>query len=78
MAIFICWPGVQYDHSHAHLRRLRPSVYPVNVLILLAAIAWNLLALPATLLARRSDEKLVRAARRRLDGLRRQDREAGL
>ena len=77
MVIFVCWPGVQYDHNHAHLRRLRPSIYPVNVLILLAAIAWNLLTLPATLLARRSDEKRIRAARRRLDELRRQDREAG-
>jgi len=73
MVIFICWPGLRYDRSHAHLRRLRPSIYPVNVLILLYAILWNVLALPATLLARCRDEKRVRAARWHLaDLLRRQ------
>lgn len=69
MAVFICWPGVEYDRSHAHLRRLRPSVYPVNVSILLYAVLWNLVMLPATLLARRRDEQRVRLARRRLAAL---------
>jgi hypothetical protein len=66
MVTFICWPGVEYDHSHAHLRRLRPSVYPVNVVILLYAILWNVLALPSTLLARYRDEQRIRRARQRL------------
>jgi GT2 family glycosyltransferase len=66
MVVFICWPGVEYDRSHAHLRRLRPSIYPVNVGILLYAVLWNLVMLPATLLARRRDERRVRQARRRL------------
>jgi GT2 family glycosyltransferase len=78
MAIFVCWPGVQYDRHHAHLRRLRPSIYLVNVLILLYAILWNLLNLPLTLLARRSDEKCVRAARRRLSELQAHHRGADL
>jgi len=69
MATFICWPGVEYDRSHAHLRRLRPSAYPVNVAILLYAVLWNILALPATLLARYRDEQRVRQARRRLAAL---------
>lgn len=69
MAIFICWPGIQYDHSHAHLRRLRPSVYPVNVAILLYAVLWNLAALPATLLARYHDEQRIRQVRQRLAAL---------
>jgi GT2 family glycosyltransferase len=66
MAVFVCWPGVQWDRSHAHLRRLRPAAYPLNVAILLYAILWNLLALPATLAARARDERRVRRARRRL------------
>ena len=70
MVVFVCWPGIAYDHSHAHLRRLRPSVYPLNVLILLYAMFWNLLMLPATLLARRRDERRIRVARQRLAGLR--------
>ena len=69
MVVFICWPGVKYDRSHAHLRRLRPSVYPVNVAILLYAILWNILALPATLLARYRDEQRIRRARQRLAAL---------
>jgi len=74
MALFICWPGIQYDRSHAHLRRLRPSVYPVNVAILLYAILWNLVALPATLLARYHDERRIRQARQRLATLQIQSR----
>jgi len=70
MVVFVCWPGVEYDRSHAHLRRLRPSLYPVNVAILLYAILWNVLALPATLLARCRDERRIRQARRRLAALR--------
>jgi GT2 family glycosyltransferase len=66
MVVFICWPHVQYDHSHAHLRRLRPSIYPVNVGILSYALLWNLLALPASLLARYHDEQRIRVARERL------------
>jgi GT2 family glycosyltransferase len=66
MAVFICWPGVQYDCTHAHLRRLRPSLYPINVAILLYAVLWNLIALPATLLARYRDEQRIRQARQRL------------
>ncbi len=66
MAVFICWPGVQYDRRHAHLRRLRPSVYPLNVAILLYAMLWNLVMLPATLLARRRDGQRIRLARQRL------------
>jgi len=66
MVIFICWPGVQYDTSHAHLRRLRPSRYPVNVSILLYAILWNAIALPATLLARYRETRRIRWARQQL------------
>jgi GT2 family glycosyltransferase len=66
MVVFICWPGVQYDRSHAHLRRLRPSVYPVNVAVLMYSILWNLVMLADTLLARYQDEKYIRATRRRL------------
>ncbi len=69
MVVFICWPGIEYDRSHAHLRRLRPSAYPVNVAILLYAILWNMLALPATLLARYRDERRIRQARQRLAAL---------
>ena len=69
MVVFVCWPGIQYDRSHAHLRRLRPSAYPVNVAILLYAILWNVLALPATLLARCRDGQRIRRARRRLAAL---------
>ncbi len=73
MVIFICWPGVRYDHSHAHLRRLRPSVYPINVAILLYAIVWNLAMLPATLIARHRDEQRIGKARQRLAVLQIQD-----
>jgi len=69
MVVFICWPGVEYDRSHAHLRRLRPSAYLVNVAILLYAVLWNVLALPATLLARCRDERRIRRARQRLAAL---------
>jgi GT2 family glycosyltransferase len=69
MAVFVCWPGVQYDRSHAHLRRLRPSVYPVNAAILFYAILWNLLMLPLTLLDRCRDERRIRKTRRRLAAL---------
>lgn len=69
MVHFICRPGLKYDHSHAHMRRLRPSTYPVNVAILLYAIAWNVAMSPLTLLARRRDEQRIRAARRRLAAL---------
>jgi len=64
--VFICWPRVEYDRSHAHLRRLRPASYPVNVAILAYALLWNLLALPATLLARYRDGQRIRTARRQL------------
>lgn len=66
MAVFIAWPGVQYDRRHAHLRRLRPFIYPFNVAILLYAMLWNLVMLPATLLARRRDGQRIRQARQRL------------
>ena len=69
MVHFICRPGIRYDRSHAHLRRLRPSIYPVNVAIFLYAIAWNLVMLPITLVARYRDEQRIRAARQRLVAL---------
>jgi GT2 family glycosyltransferase len=69
MAYFICRPGIPYDHTHAHLRRLRPSIYPVNVAILLYAIAWNLVMSPVTLLARYRDGRRIHVARQRLAAL---------
>ncbi|MDY6878314.1 MAG: glycosyltransferase family 2 protein [Chloroflexota bacterium] len=69
MVMFICWPGVQYDHNLAHLRRLRPSVYPINTFILLYAIVWNLVMLPTTLIARHRDEQSIRKTHQRLAAL---------
>lgn len=69
MAQFVCSPGIEYDRTHAHQRRLRPSVYPVNVAILLYAVLWNLAILPATLLARYHDEQRIQVARQRLMAL---------
>ena len=69
MVHFICRPGIRYDHSHAHLRRLRPSIYPVNVAILLYAAAWNVVRLPFTLAARRREGERIRAARQSLAAL---------
>ena len=66
MVHFICWPGISYDRTHAHLRRLRPAGYWVNVAILSYAVAWNLVMLPATLIARCHDRRRIRTARRRL------------
>ena len=66
MLHFICRPGIRYDRTHAHLRRLRPSIYPVNVAILLYAIVWNLAMSPVTLLARHRAGRRIRAARQRL------------
>jgi GT2 family glycosyltransferase len=69
MVHFICRPGIRYDHSHAHLRRLRPSIYPVNVGILFYAVLWNLVMSPVTLLARHRDRRRIHAARQRLAAL---------
>ena len=69
MIHFVCRPGIRYDHTHAHLRRLRPSIYPVNVAILLYAILWNLVMSPVTLLARHRDRRRIHAARQRLAAL---------
>ena len=69
MIHFICRPGIRYDHTHAHLRRLRPSIYPINVAILLYAILWNLVMSPVTLLARHRDGRRIRAARQQLAAL---------
>jgi GT2 family glycosyltransferase len=57
---------VTYDPAISHFRRLRPSTWPINTLILAYAFLWNLLFLPLTLYARHRDYRLVAAARARL------------
>lgn len=64
MVRFICHSDPAYDRTLADLRRLRPSIYPVNVAILTYAIVWNAVMLPGTLRSRLRDERRVQEARR--------------
>jgi GT2 family glycosyltransferase len=50
-----CNPWAKLDMSDYTLRRYRPASLPVNAALALAAIGWNLFALPATLRAGRRD-----------------------
>ena len=63
---FVSRGDIPYDPAISHFRRLRPSTWLVNNLILAYAFLWNLLFLPFTLYARRRDYRLVMAARARL------------
>jgi GT2 family glycosyltransferase len=62
---FVGSPRITYDPAISHFRRLRPSTWPINNLILAYAFLWNLLFLPLTLHARHRDYRLVMAARAR-------------
>jgi hypothetical protein len=53
----------------SHLARLRPSVWPVNAALLVLAVVWNALMLPATLAARRRDYRRVARVRPRVSAL---------
>lgn len=64
---FVCSRHAQFDRDIPHFRRLRPSRYLVNVCLLAAALAWNVVFLPVTLWKRRQDERKVQAARQALD-----------
>lgn len=62
---FVCPPRLEYDVRIPHFRRLRPSNFVVNNVILLYALLWNLLFLPATLRVRYRDERRIIRARKR-------------
>ncbi|MDY6878311.1 MAG: glycosyltransferase family 2 protein [Chloroflexota bacterium] len=62
---FVCPPRLEYDIRIPHFRRLRPSNFAVNNAILLYALVWNLLFLPATLWARYRDGRRTAQARKR-------------
>jgi len=66
---FVCPPRLEYDVRIPHFRRLRPSNFLVNNGILLYALLWNLLILPATLRARSRDERRIAQARKRWEQL---------
>lgn len=61
-----CLPFVSVDRHDPIARRLRPSNPAVNFLILLYAVIWNALHLPATLRRRRADEQRIQRARQQL------------
>jgi GT2 family glycosyltransferase len=62
---FVCPSRLEYDERIPHFRRLRPSNFLVNNAILLYALLWNLLFLPATLWARRQDDQRIVHAHKR-------------
>jgi len=62
---FVCPPRVRFDERIPHFRRLRPSNFAVNSMILAYAFVWNLVFLPATLRARRQAERQIIQAQRR-------------
>jgi len=62
---FVCPPRLEYDVRIPHFRRLRPSNFIVNTAILLYALLWNILFLPATLWARYRDERRIAQVRKR-------------
>jgi len=66
---FVCPPRLEYDVRIPHFRRLRSSNFLINNGILLYALLWNLLILPATLLARARDERRIVQARKRWEQL---------
>ena len=66
---FVCPPRLEYDVRIPHFRRLRPSNFMVNNMILLYALLWNLLFLPVTLRARYRDEHRIAQARKRWEQL---------
>ncbi len=57
-----CSPWLRLDLEHDYtLGRYRPASLPVNGMLALGAIAWNLLALPQTLCAGYRDRKRIAA-----------------
>ncbi len=62
---FVCPPRLEYDVRIPHFRRLRPSNFVVNNVILLYALLWNIIFLPATLWARYQDERRIAQVRER-------------
>nr|MBF0223659.1 glycosyltransferase family 2 protein [Desulfobulbaceae bacterium] len=62
---FVCKPGVEFDPNIPHCLRMRPSNFMVNSLALGCAFLWNIFALPATLSARREDERRIDLVRKR-------------
>ena len=55
-----CNPWLRLDWEGDYtLRRYRPASLPVNAALALAAMGWNLLALPATLMAGRRDRERI-------------------
>jgi GT2 family glycosyltransferase len=57
-------PGLRVDPLDNIARRLRPSNIFVNFALVMYAIGWNILQLPATLRRRRQDYELIESARR--------------
>jgi hypothetical protein len=65
MIRFVCLPRVQFDERIPHFRRLRPSNFIVNSVILAYALLWNIVFLPSTLRARRKAEQRIVQAQQR-------------
>lgn len=62
---FVCPPRVQFNERIPHFRRLRPSNFIVNSVILAYALLWNIVFLPSTLRARRKAEQRIIQAQQR-------------
>ena len=69
LARFVLSPRARHDPAVSHLARLRPSRWPVNAVLLLLAVGWNVVMLPATLAARRRDYARVARVRARVSAL---------
>jgi len=65
MVHFVCLPRVQFDERIPHFRRLRPSNFVVNSVILAYALLWNVTFFPSTLHARREAERRIIQTQRR-------------
>jgi GT2 family glycosyltransferase len=59
-------PSSKVDRTYFHYRRLRPSNFFVNSVLLLCAIAWNLIFLGQTLSIRKAEREKLKANRTRL------------
>ena len=66
------WLRLNWDGDYT-LRRYRPASLPVNALLALAAIGWNVAALPQTLRAGRMDRERIARCRARVTELQVQD-----
>ena len=60
-----CNPYSKADTQFFHFYRLRPSNIGFNAILLLYAIIWNLIRLPATIYCRHVDNKYIKRAKRR-------------